>query len=65
MISHISINTNKGEVPGVAPRARPAELRCHCGSLLARAVAGGVELKCRRCKRTWVLPLEAKGTTPR
>ncbi len=34
------------------------ELRCACGSLLARLVAGGVELKCRRCKRAVVLPLE-------
>jgi hypothetical protein len=34
-----------------------ADLRCGCGNLLARRVAGGVELKCRRCKRTVVLPL--------
>lgn len=33
------------------------DLRCGCGSLLARRVASGVELKCRRCKRTLVLPL--------
>jgi hypothetical protein len=25
--------------------------------LLARQVPGGIELKCRRCKRTLVLPL--------
>ena len=37
--------------------AARAELRCDCGSLLARRVEGGVELKCRRCKRTVVLPL--------
>lgn len=30
--------------------------RCSCGSLLARLVASGVELKCRRCKRIVVLP---------
>jgi phage FluMu protein Com len=35
----------------------PTELRCDCGNLLARRVDGGVELKCRRCKRTVVLPL--------
>ncbi|HKO89605.1 MAG TPA: hypothetical protein VJU61_00540 [Polyangiaceae bacterium] len=29
--------------------------RCTCGSLLARLVPGGVELKCRRCKRIAVL----------
>ena len=34
------------------------DLRCACGSLLARRVAEGVELKCRRCKRTVVIPLE-------
>jgi hypothetical protein len=40
-------------------RREPAvcDLRCGCGSLLARRVAEGVELKCRRCKRTVVLPL--------
>ncbi|HEY6100791.1 MAG TPA: hypothetical protein VIW03_15240 [Anaeromyxobacter sp.] len=33
------------------------EVRCGCGSLLARVVGGAVELKCRRCKRTWRIPL--------
>jgi len=36
------------------------ELRCACGSLLGRRVAGGIELKCRRCKRTLVLAAKAK-----
>ena len=36
-------------------------LRCHCGSLLARLVPGGVELKCRRCKRTVVVALDREG----
>lgn len=41
-------------------------LRCLCGSLLARYVPGGVELKCRRCKRTIVVkpegqPMETTG----
>jgi hypothetical protein len=31
-------------------------LRCLCGSLLARYVAGGIELKCRRCKRAVIVP---------
>ena len=26
---------------------------------MARIVAGGVELKCRRCKRTMLVPLQA------
>ena len=29
----------------------PADCRCVCGNLVARVVADGVELKCRRCKR--------------
>ena len=33
-------------------------LRCMCGSLIARYVRGGIELKCRRCKRTITVPLE-------
>ena len=35
-----------------------SELRCGCGSLLARVVGAAVELKCRRCKRTWNIPLQ-------
>ncbi len=27
------------------------EVRCHCGSLMARVTEHGIELKCRRCKR--------------
>lgn len=34
------------------------EVRCACGALVARLVRGGVELRCRRCKRTMVVPLE-------
>jgi phage FluMu protein Com len=26
------------------------QCRCHCGSMLARVVAQGLELKCRKCK---------------
>jgi hypothetical protein len=33
-------------------------LRCHCGNLLARLVPEGVEIKCRRCKRKVLIPLE-------
>jgi hypothetical protein len=41
------------------PRSRlpAADCRCVCGSLIARLVPEGVELKCRRCKRTLVVPL--------
>ncbi len=37
-------------------RGGSRELRCGGGSPLARRVDAGVELKCRRCKRTIVLP---------
>jgi phage FluMu protein Com len=26
------------------------QCRCHCGSMLARMVRDGLELKCRKCK---------------
>jgi len=38
-----------------------AALRCDCGSLLARLVPQGVEIKCRRCKRRVVIPLSTSG----
>ena len=34
------------------------DCRCLCGSLIARRVDGGVELKCRRCKRVVLVPWE-------
>jgi hypothetical protein len=39
---------------------RSADCRCLCGSLVARIVASGVELKCRRCKRTLLVPLRER-----
>jgi len=33
------------------------DFRCCCGSLLARVTPEGVELKCRRCKRTTLVPI--------
>ena len=36
------------------------QLRCDCGSLLARLVEQGVEIKCRRCKRQVILAIETK-----
>lgn len=32
-------------------------LRCGCGSLLARIIKKGIELKCRRCKGKTLIPL--------
>jgi hypothetical protein len=37
------------------------DCRCLCGSLVARIVDGGVELKCRRCRRMLLVPIEAAG----
>jgi phage FluMu protein Com len=34
-------------------------VRCECGSLLARLTARGVEVKCRRCKRIILIPLDS------
>ena len=36
------------------------DVRCGCGSLLARVIEGAVELKCRRCKRVWRLPVDGE-----
>jgi hypothetical protein len=47
---------------GRCDRPDPSECRCLCGSLVARRVPEGVELKCRRCKRTVVLPLDLAAT---
>ena len=43
---------------GRAPSGEHSELRCGCGSLLAKLVSGSVELKCRRCKQVWTIPLD-------
>ena len=40
------------------PSCGPGEVRCGCGSLLAKVIGQTVELKCRRCKQTWRIPLE-------
>jgi phage FluMu protein Com len=34
------------------------DVRCDCGSLLARWTPDGLELKCRRCKRHVIVPIE-------
>lgn len=46
---------------GDGAAAEGSELRCACGSLLARYVDGKVELKCRRCKRTIWIAVSAEG----
>ena len=43
-------------------RPVPRDLRCHCGSLVARIVDGQLELKCRRCQRIALVSLQAAGS---
>jgi hypothetical protein len=57
--SPLAVPSSAVDVPA-ANVPRPDDLRCHCGSLLARLVPGGVELKCRRCKRTVTVPLTSQ-----
>ena len=47
---------------GNAVRQDGDVLRCACGSLLAKHVLNGIELKCRRCKRTVLVSAEAMET---
>jgi hypothetical protein len=51
----------KGEVMHASPGG---DVRCLCGRLLARLVEGGVEIKCARCKRACIVPLEDHGDAP-
>jgi hypothetical protein len=50
--------------PGEGSPAR--DVRCLCGGLLARWKGGALELKCRRCKRTLLIPqTQIAGLAPR
>jgi hypothetical protein len=61
-------STVSEETPhGERAEGHPAgdDCRCLCGNLLARVVGDRVELKCRRCKRTLLIPLAAgRQTSP-
>jgi hypothetical protein len=35
------------------------ETRCECGQLIAKVVGGGLELKCKRCKRIVMIPFSS------
>jgi hypothetical protein len=59
-------------MPRPVPDARSTEpvaggdCRCECGSLLARVVDAGIELKCRRCKRVLLVAVSmGPGAAPR
>jgi len=38
---------------------RNSETRCECGQLIAKVVGGGLELKCKRCKRIVIIPFSS------
>jgi phage FluMu protein Com len=48
-------------VASLRPTLAPSECRCVCGNLVARVVADGVELKCRRCKRVLLVAVPVAG----
>jgi hypothetical protein len=50
----------RGSAPGA--KAPAGDIRCGCGALVARLLRGGVELKCRRCRRRLVLTIGADGS---
>ena len=58
--SHFQLSGGYVQVHAHAPLPEPEPsddlLRCLCGALLARWVGAGLELKCRRCKRTTLIP---------
>jgi phage FluMu protein Com len=54
-MKELNLKQQNQDKPG---REAMKPFRCLCGSMLARLVPGGVELKCRRCKRQVIVPLE-------
>ena len=41
------------------------EARCECGQLIAKLLTGGIELKCKRCKRIVTIPFASiEGWSP-
>jgi phage FluMu protein Com len=53
--------------PPLSGEGRAIDLRCACGSLLAKITPLGIEIKCRKCKRIQIIPYsqssEETGTT--
>jgi hypothetical protein len=50
---------------GKGEAASCEDFRCFCGSLLARVTPHGVQLKCRRCKRTMLVPIVGQTSSGR
>jgi hypothetical protein len=53
----LGIREQAGAGADAAHAGAPCDLRCVCGSLVAKVVEDFVELKCRRCKRTVRIPV--------
>lgn len=47
------------------PRALECDERCGCGNLLARRTDRGIEIKCRRCKRVYIIDVVEGGLVSR
>lgn len=45
--------------PSIDKMPPSKDFRCFCGSLVARILKDHVELKCRRCKRIHLIPIQA------
>jgi len=54
-------NTMAPENHIITSTCRADEVRCHCGQLVARIVREGLELKCKRCRRLFVIPFPSIG----
>jgi len=43
----------------VSERRQGREVRCECGQLITKVTAGGLERKCKQCKRIVAIPFSA------
>ncbi len=58
-------NPTKSKISTASTEAVEIDVRCGCGSLLARWTPAGLELKCRRCKRQVLVQIDAHDAVPR
>jgi len=54
------MNANLQHSVGTASNPSPSEARCECGQLVAKLGVGGIELKCKRCKRLVSIPFSSR-----
>ena len=53
----VYMKTNESHKAAINQR-NACEVRCECGNLVAKLVETAIELKCRRCKRLALIPLD-------